>query len=182
MRLSAMSAFPSPRRPAAAALLAILAALAALAAAPAGAEEERDLFGWVERVVLTRVGFELKAKLDTGAETSSLDAIHIKRFRRRGESWVRFTIEDPESDQEVELERPLIRRVKIKRHEGEPQRRSVVELEVCLGDHRRLVEFSLIDRSEFIYSVLLGRQALAGIAVVDPKETFLFPPDCPDDD
>lgn len=173
---------PRPRPLAALALSLSLVLVLAAGGLEAAEDEERDLFGWVERVELTNVGFELKAKLDTGAETSSLDAIHIKRFRRKGESWVRFTIEDPQSDEEVELERPLIRRVKIKRHEGEPQRRSVVELEVCLGDHRRKVEFSLIDRSEFIYPVLLGRQALAGIAVVDPKETFLFSPDCPDDD
>ncbi len=71
--------------------------------------------------------------------------------------------------------------MRIKRHEGESQRRSVVELSVCLGDHRRKVEFSLIDRSQFDYPVLLGRSALAGIAVVDPAETFLSQPGCEDE-
>ncbi len=156
-------------------LTAFLGLLAAPAPAAAG---ERDLFGWVERVVLVEAGFELKAKLDTGAETSSLDAVDIRRFRRGGESWVRFTVEDPDSGDEVRLERPLLRRVRIKRHEGESQRRPVVELTVCIGEHERRLEFSLIDRSEFIYPVLLGRSALAGIAVVDPDETFIHDPDC----
>ncbi len=161
-------------------LLRLLVAGFVLLVAPAVADppEQRDLVGWVERVYLADVGFELKAKLDTGAETSSLDAVDIRRFRRRGESWVRFTVEDPESGDEVRLERPLVRRVWIKRHGAESQRRPVVELTFCLGEHERQVEFSLIDRSHFIYPVLLGRSALAGIAVVDPHETFIHDPDC----
>ena len=72
-----------------------LIVVAALLLGPRVAEaDERDIFGWVERVVLREAGFELKAKLDTGAETSSLDAVDIRRFKRGGESWVRFTIED----------------------------------------------------------------------------------------
>ena len=158
-------------------------AISALALALAGSAvaAEPDIFGWAEPVVLVETGFELEAKLDTGAETSSLDAIDIRRFRRKGESWVRFTVEDQGEDEEVRLERPLLRRVLIKRHDGDSQRRSVVSLTVCLGDHRREVEFSLIDRSEFTYPVLLGRSALAGIAVVDPDETNLSEPVCGDE-
>lgn len=152
-----------------------------LAFAGSTAAAERDIFGWAEPVVLVEAGFELEAKLDTGAETSSLDAIDIRRFRRKGKSWVRFTVEDHDRGDETRLERPLLRRVRIKRHDGKSQLRSVVSLTVCLGSHRREVEFSLIDRSEFIYPVLLGRSALAGIAVVDPDETYLSDPACGDE-
>jgi hypothetical protein len=155
-------------------------ALALALAATAGATEP-DIFGWAEPVVLEETGFRLEAKLDTGAETSSLDAIDIRRFRRKGESWVRFTVEDHDQGEDVRLERPLLRRVLIKRHDGDAQRRSVVSLTVCLGDHRREVEFSLIDRSQFDYPVLLGRSALAGVAVVDPQVVNLSQPACGDE-
>lgn len=163
-----------------------VAAAAALALAllltPVGAAAaEPDLFGWAEPVVVEEAGFRLEAKLDTGADTSSLDAIDIRRFRRKGKSWVRFTVEDHDKGEDVRLERPLLRRVSIKRHDGDSQRRSVISLTVCLGEHRREVEFSLIDRSQFDYPVLLGRSALAGIAVVDPDETNLSEPDCGDE-
>ena len=72
----------------------------------------------------------------------------------------------------------VIYRVLIKRHDGDSQRRSVVSLTFCLGGHQREVEFSLIDRSEFEYPVLLGRSALAGIAVVDPEAVNLSEPSC----
>lgn len=152
-----------------------------LALAGSAVAAEPDIFGWAEPVVLVETGFELEAKLDTGADTSSLDAIDIRRFRRKGKSWVRFTVEGHGRDDEVRLERPLLRRVRIKRHDGDSQLRSVVSLTVCLGDHQRKVEFSLIDRSEFDYPVLLGRSALAGIAIVDPDETNLSEPDCGDE-
>ena len=152
-----------------------------LALAGSAAASEPDVFGWAEPVVLEEAGFRLEAKLDTGADTSSLDAIDIRRFRRKGKSWVRFTVEDHEEGDTVRLERPLLRRVRIKRHDGDSQRRSVVSLTVCLGGHRRKVEFSLIDRSQFDYPVLLGRSALTGIAVVDPQVVNLSEPDCGDE-
>ena len=153
-------------------------ALAAFPLVGGAAAAEPDIFGWAEPVVLEEAGFELEAKLDTGADTSSLDAVDIRRFRRKGKSFVRFTVEDHAEGDEVRLERPLLRRVLIKQHDGDSQRRSVVSLTVCLGEHRREVEFSLIDRSQFDYPVLLGRSALAGIAIVDPDEINLSKPDC----
>ncbi len=152
--------------------------LGGFASVAGAATAEPDIFGWAEPVVLEEAGFELEAKLDTGADTSSLDAVDIRRFRRKGVSYVRFTVEDHPPGDEVRLERPLIRRVLIKQHDGDSQRRSVISLTVCLGEHRREVEFSLIDRSRFDYPVLLGRSALAGIAVVDPEAAKLSEPDC----
>lgn len=152
-----------------------------LVTASASVAGDPDIYGWAEPVILEQAGFRLEAKLDTGAETSSLDAVDIRRFRRKGKSWVRFTVEDHDKGEMVRLERPLIRRVRIKQHDGDSQRRSVVSLTFCLGDHRREVEFNLIDRSQFEYPVLLGRSALAGIAVVDPDQVNLSQPDCGDE-
>lgn len=156
-------------------------ALAVLPAARAETEDlpGKDIFGWVERVVIRPGKVTLKAKLDTGADTSSLDATHIRRFRRGERRYVRFTIEDPKTKEVLTLERPFIRRATIKQHEGEHQLRPVVAIDVCLGDHLlRKVEVSLIDRSRFTYPVLLGRNALEGVALVDPDLTFTQKPNC----
>lgn len=137
-----------------------------------------DIFGWVERVELLDGKFDMKAKLDTGAATSSLDATGIEQFRKDGERWVRFTVTGPETGDTVVLERPLVRNVRIVRHNGAHQRRAVVQLPICLGKHRREVEFSLIDRSNFIYPVLLGRSALDDVALIDSASTFANYPAC----
>jgi len=154
----------------------------ALAPFPILADEDLkpalEIFGWVERVELMDGDLSVKAKLDTGAATSSLDATNIERFRRDGQRWVRFTVTDPETDDQIELEKPLSRNVRIVRHSGEHQRRPVVKIPLCFGPFAREVEFSLIDRSNFIYPALLGRSALEGHALIDSGETFINYPDC----
>lgn len=139
--------------------------------------------GWVEKVRLEPHGIPLKAKLDTGAKTSSLHAENIERFSRDGQKWVRFemTMEDANGDpQQLKLEKRRVRGVRIKEHEGEYDRRSVVEMSFCLGGERYSTEFTLVDRSRFIYPVLLGRRFLAGFAPVDASKTFTRTLACPE--
>jgi len=79
--------------------------------------------GWIEPVLILKDQIELKAKLDSGAKTPSLDAIDIEYFNWNGKTWVRFTLTDPVLDMPLTLERPLVRDVSIKRHNTETQRR-----------------------------------------------------------
>lgn len=159
-------------------LLLLLLLTPVFLAAESSDQFELEIFGWVERVELLDGKFSMKAKLDSGAANSSLDATDIERFRRDGDRWVRFTVTDPETEEQVTLEKPLLRNVRIVRHGGEYQRRPVVMMPLCFGDRRREVEVNLIDRSNFIYPLLLGRSALEGYALIDSGQTFLFPPDC----
>ncbi|GAB4190585.1 MAG: ATP-dependent zinc protease [Wenzhouxiangellaceae bacterium] len=139
---------------------------------------EQQIFGWVERVEIIDGRFTFKAKLDSGAATSSLDASDIETFRRDGKKWVRFTITNPHDGEPVTLERRHQRTVRIIRHSGKHQRRQVVSINVCLGKRLFDIEVSLIDRGEFIYPLLLGRSALEKFALIDPGETFLSKPRC----
>ncbi|MGD2031892.1 MAG: ATP-dependent zinc protease [Gammaproteobacteria bacterium] len=144
---------------------------------------DKEILGWIETALVTSERIKVKAKLDTGAKTTSLHAINIKRFKRDGRRMVRFTIEDPETGELLEMERPLVRSVRIKESIGdEHSRRPVVELWLCVGSIGREVEVNLVDRSRFIYPLLIGRSAMAGLIVVDSEETFTLPPDCPSED
>ncbi len=148
------------------------------------ASESEDLFkphtfGWIEHVILSpELRWKLDAKLDTGADTSSLDAHNIRRVRYKGQSYVRFSIKNPESDKMVSLRRPYIRTVRIRKHSGNHQRRRVVLMTVCLGSAERTIEVTLTDREFFDYPMLLGRSALSGLAVVNPMATYTTEPDC----
>jgi len=135
-------------------------------------------FGWIEPVLIVNDEVQLKAKLDSGAKTSSLDASDIQHFDWNGKRWVRFTINDPITQTPITLERPRVRNVTIKRHNSRHQIRPVVLMKICLGQFTREVEINLIDRSEFLYPMLLGRSALESIAIIDPGSTLLSTPTC----
>ncbi len=138
--------------------------------------------GWVEKVSLVEPSVTLKAKLDTGAKTSSVHASNIEQFERDGKRWMRFdlVLTDVNDEQHtVQMERPKARRVAIKHTDGEYDRRAVVELDFCFDGRRHSAEFTLADRADYIYDMLLGREFLEGIAVIDPEVTFLTQASCP---
>jgi hypothetical protein len=137
-----------------------------------------QILGWVENAHLPEPDLELKAKLDTGAETSSLDARVLKKFRKGSKRWVRFAVLNRETDEESIIVRERIRTIGVVQHDGGRQTRPVVMLEVCIAGQLFETEVSLIDRSEFNYPLLLGRSALASFALVDAGNTFLSQPDC----
>jgi len=138
----------------------------------ATASTYQQIFGWIEWVTFPDIELRLKAKLDTGAETSSLHAINIVRFKRNDERMVRFDLENPENGEHFTMELDLERSVRIREHDGSYQRRPVVQMWICLGSLRKKIEVNLVDRTEFHYPFLLGRSAMKGSVVVDPGETF----------
>ena len=152
--------------------------LASVAVETRGATRDLVILGWIESVFLPDPGFRLKAKLDSGAETSSLDARVIKKFRQNGKRWVRFALTDPASGEEFVLVRERIRTIGVVQHDGSNQVRPTVMLRVCVADRLLDVEVSLIDRSEFTYRLLLGRRALKSFALIDPGNTYLTKPQC----
>lgn len=154
-------------------LLLNLFALPATADNKTPTQSETITTGWLESILLQPSNVRMRAKLDTGAKTSSLHAIDIEHFKRDGQEWVRFlTGAYNKKAQLIPIEAPLIREVKIKDHERKSASRPVVELTFCL--HKKLFtsEFSLTDRSQFNYPMLLGRRMLQQGVIVDPAMTF----------
>ncbi|MFG6159329.1 ATP-dependent zinc protease [Halomonas sp. 1390] len=162
----------------------LLAALLA-SAAPAVADDDAGrVFGWVEKATLEPSGVEVKAKLDSGALTSSLDARDIETFEKEGDDWVRFRLklEDEASGETFTelMELPLYRDLRV-RGAGGVDERPVVLMNVCLGDTVYEEQFSLRDREEMNYPLLLGRRSIGHLGLLDVRETFLTEPDCDDD-
>ena len=144
-------------------------------------EPARIIAGWVEKVRINNYDFEVKAKLDTGARTSSIHASNIKSFKKDGKQWVSFTLilEDSKDNlHEIHIEKPRSRRTNIKNHDGQHDKRYVIDLDICFNGRAYTTEFTLADRTEYIYDILLGRQFLKKVAIVDPKSIFLTTPKC----
>jgi hypothetical protein len=132
---------------------------------------DKLLVGRRENVWIEDLQLAVPARIDTGAETASLDARNIEEFERDGEAWVRFEIVHPEGGEALLLEKPLARTVRILQSTSEePERRAVVELGIVLGPVRQLAEFTLSDRSHLDYQMLVGRNILRDLMIVDVSQ------------
>lgn len=136
------------------------------------------ILGAIENVEIADISQAFSARIDTGATTSSLNAIDLQEFERNGNKWVRFHLVNQDTKTESnELEwitAPVIRTVKIRQSTTEEmERRPVVELWIKLGAIHEKVQFTLADRSHMTHSILLGREFIQDIAVVDVSKEFV---------
>jgi hypothetical protein len=153
--------------------LALCSALCA-SAALAG---ELPAIGWVEPVRVENTGLLVEAKIDTGADYSSLDARDIRTFEKDGSEWVSFAAIG-RGGKRVGLERKVYRYTTIRRAGGTEQRRPTVLLGLCLGTVYRVVQVNLVDRETLEYRMLVGRDFLQGRYLVDSARTQVTTPSC----
>lgn len=129
--------------------------------------------GEVENFYLADPGMVHVARIDSGAETSSLDARNITRFERDGVNWVRFDVPKPDSAEFVTLEREISRRVRIiQSSTDESEKRVVVELQFMIGDHHQQAEFTLTNRQHLSHVVLVGRNILRDVMLIDVGKEY----------
>lgn len=134
------------------------------------------LVGELEQVWLQNLQLALPARIDTGAETASLDARSIEIFERDGRRWVRFEILHPESGEPLPMERRLKRMVSIvQASTTEAERRPVIKLDLTIGHVSQTAEFTLSNRSHLDYQVLIGRNILQDVMVVDVSKKNIAP-------
>jgi hypothetical protein len=143
---------------------------------------QQVIMGWVEYVYLQDLNGRLKAKLDTGATTSSMRAEVLKVLNEHDEQKrsVLFQIVDAEGNTKT-IQRKLVRWVRIKGKSGKFQRRPVVEMDFCIAGHPVHSEVNLAPRADFVYPILVGRNMLRSAnIIVDPARTFTAHARCPE--
>ena len=136
-----------------------------------------EIIGWVENVGVSRASNIVKAKIDTGADSSSLHCDYITPYERDGDSWVKFSIKDV-NGKTISYNKKITANVKVKRHFGDVQKRYAVRMGFCIGSQYGETDVSLVDRSGFNYDLLIGRKFLKGMFIVDPAKTFITQPSC----
>ena len=136
-------------------------------------ESTLPTIGWREYVGLPEWGVErVRAKIDTGANTSTIDAFDIEELPG---GFIAFSV--------VKSRRPKIVRVRAKakvvRHTvvrsstGDGEQRYVVRTRANVGDHEFQVELTLEARPRLLCRMLLGRRALAGRFLVDCAHRYV---------
>jgi len=141
---------------------------------PAAKLQDKIVLGEIEEVTVSPPGYKYQARIDTGAEGTSVHATDIVRFERDGDRWVRFSITHPVTGEIQVLEREVVRRVRVKQVELEGfERRLVVMLNLTLGTLSQQTEVSLVDRSDMEFPILVGRNFLQNQAIVDVSQQMI---------
>ncbi|SFR90513.1 Uncharacterized conserved protein [Dyella sp. OK004] len=133
--------------------------------------------GWRERLALPELGIAtLKAKLDTGARSSSLHVDTLESFERDGATWLRFTVSTGRKHHlSVQCEAPALDRRVVTDTGGRRTQRWFIRSEVSLAGQRFSVDINLTDRRHMLFPMLLGRTALLGRFAVDPALSYTQP-------
>ena len=135
------------------------------------------IVGWREWVTLPGAGVPwIKAKIDTGARTSSLHAFDLEEIKLPGGvDGVRFGVRPwQDSDEDaVVVECPVHDRRTVRSSSGHTEERVVVLMDVKLIGRPMTIEITLTNRDEMGFRMLIGREALRNGFLVAAGESFL---------
>ena len=133
---------------------------------------EKVIIGNQEWCAFPELGIPaIKARVDSGAKTSSIHAFNIKRFRRDGAAWVSFEVHPIQKNRRtvIRCERPIFDKRAVKSSSGESESRYVIMVPIELGGKVWEIQLTLANRDTMGFRMLLGREAMNGRMIVDPS-------------
>lgn len=116
----------------------------------------------------------IKARVDSGAKTSSLHAFNIHTFQKDGKKYVHFDIHPIQDNRKI-IQSCLgleVDRRDIKSSSGEKEKRYVIRTPITLGQETWDIEVTLTNRDSMGYRMLLGREAMKERVLIDPDASL----------
>lgn len=131
--------------------------------------QQKRIIGRVETIDLPELGlYNIRAKVDTGAETSVLHSNQFEIFEKDGHRYIRCTI-----DEHLDLTFPIHRERTVKSSFGQSETRHIFITKIKLFNQLFDIKLSVRDRSAMAYPMLLGRNFISGKFLVDVSEENL---------
>lgn len=133
------------------------------------------LIGWREWCKLPQLNIPaIKVKIDTGARTSALHAFNIRIHYKKTKPYVRFSVFPLQGNKQliVNCEAPLVDERTITSSTGHREHRYIIRTPIIIGKQVREIELSLSNRDPLLFRMLLGREALKNLAIIDANRSF----------
>jgi len=128
------------------------------------------IIGWQEWAALPKLGIPaIKCKIDTGAKTSALHADNLETHYRHGEKYVTFMVHPVQRHKRVEV----VCTAKVQEERiimnsgGKKEYRYIIHTPIVLGHLTWHIEVSLTNRDPMAFRMLLGRDALKYLFMID---------------
>lgn len=138
--------------------------------------DDKIIVGSEEWLCLPQLGIPaIKARVDSGAKTSSLHAFNIRGFKRDGVSWVSYELHPIQKDRRVivRCESPVVDRRTVKSSSGVGEKRYVIRTLLELAGESWEIEITLANRDSMGYRMLFGREAMKDRVLVNPSASLL---------
>lgn len=135
------------------------------------------IIGWREWIDFPDLQiFKIKAKIDTGARSSSLHAFQLQPFQKEGREFIRFQVHPYQRNSRVivKAESELLEWRQVTNSGGNSQLRPVIKTQIFLNNQTWLIELTLTNRDVMGFRLLLGREALRKRFLVNPGRSFLL--------
>lgn len=130
--------------------------------------------GRIDRIDLPEFGLaDIPAKIDTGANRSAIHCSEIFETDENGRSEVSFHIPLDSSHGENVFHVKSYFKKKIRSSSGHIEERYIIKTTVELFGKKILASFSLTDRAEMKYPILIGRKLLNSRFIVDVAQEDL---------
>lgn len=132
--------------------------------------------GWREWVSLPELGVTaIQAKVDTGADSSSLHAFNQERFTRDGVEYIRFEIHPKKRSKKgaIQCESQIVLDRKVKNPGGRIELRPVISTSLVLNGIPIRALINLTQRDEMSFRMLIGRRTMRGRFLVNPGRSYL---------
>ncbi len=131
---------------------------------------EKKVIGRKDKVDFPKLKlFDIDAKVDTGAYTTSIHCHNVKTKKVGAKEYVIFDLLDPSHPDynNKELKLPIHKIKKVRNSFGQSEKRFIVKTNIVLFGEKEEIEMSLSDRSKMQYPVLIGRKLLNKKFIVD---------------
>lgn len=132
--------------------------------------------GWREWVSLPELNVPaIKAKIDTGAKTSSIHAFYLEPYKVGNIDYIKFKIHPLQKKKEIVIEcnSPILDKRMVKDSGGHSEERFVISTPIKLGDLIIPAEITLTNREDMQFRMLLGRTTLNKFNInVNPKASY----------